>query len=659
MNHLETARKIVEWVGGPDNVNSVYHCVTRLRFSLKDNAKADAAELKKLDKVMGTNIAGDQYQVIIGNDVSKVYDAMAQQYPAFKADAAPAAEADSGSGAKKTKNPISRLFDFIAGVFAPILPAIAGAGLLKGFLALFVAWNWMSVDTDVYGILSAIGDGVFYFLPVLIAVSASRKFGANPYVGIAVVAALLYPDMGALLSSGNPVSFLGLPVTAVTYSSTVIPILLAIWLMSYVEKWVDKIMPSAVKLLFVPLITLIVVVPVTLIAIGPLGTIIGSGLSGGINWLLTEGGLFAGIILGGAMPLIVMTGMHYAIVPVILSNLATVGFDKFLPLTYISNMGQAGATFGVFFRARDKKLKSVALSTSFTALMGVTEPAMYGVNMTYKKPFVAGMIGSAAGGAFGMGFGVNAYVLAGNGGLPGLPAMIGPTFGYAVASMAIAFVVATAVSLVLGIKEDVPVPDATQFGGGQQAQPAAAALAAVPASTTPATPATAAAPQSAAAVAEEPVKIPASDETICSPMNGRAIALTEVDDPTFGDELMGKGIAFVPSEGLLASPVDGTVMNVFKTKHAIVIHSDSGAELLIHVGINTVKLRGQYFEARVQAGTRVRAGDPLLIFDLARIAEQYDTTTAMVVTNTADYASVEALEHGEVSILQPALQVKI
>ncbi|MCQ4086637.1 beta-glucoside-specific PTS transporter subunit IIABC [Saccharibacillus sp. JS10] len=645
MNNQETAQKIIESVGGIENVNSVYHCITRLRFSLKDNDKANAAELKKLDKVMGINIAGDQYQVIIGNDVPKVYGAIVDQHPALKADTTASTQS---STQKKTKNPISRLFDFIAGVFAPILPAIAGAGLLKGFVALFVAWNWMSVDTDVYRIISAIGDGVFYFLPILIAVSASRKFGANPYVGIAVVAALLYPDMGALLSSGNPVSFLGLPVTAVSYSSTVIPILLAIWLMAYVEKWVDKIMPSSVKLLFVPLITLVVVVPITLIAIGPLGTVIGNGLSGGINWLLASGGVVGGAILGGAMALIVMTGMHYAIVPVILSNLATVGFDKFLPLTYISNMGQAGATFGVFFRAKDKKLKSVALSTSFTALMGVTEPAMYGVNMTYKKPFIAGMIGSAAGGAFGMGFGVNAYVLAGNGGLPGLPAMIGPTFGYAIASMAIAFVVATIVSFVLGIKEEIAVPDVANLGNTKSE----------PTSSTTSESTTATSPSSVTIV-EEPAKIPATNETILSPMNGRSIPLTEVPDPTFGDELMGKGIAFVPSEGLVASPVNGTIMNLFKTKHAIVIHSDSGAEILIHVGINTVKLRGQHFEALVESGARVRAGDPILKFDLERIAEEYDTTTAMVVTNTPDYSVIESLEIGSVAVTMPVLKLEV
>ncbi|MDO3408505.1 beta-glucoside-specific PTS transporter subunit IIABC [Saccharibacillus sp. CPCC 101409] len=648
MNPQETAKQIVESVGGIGNINSVYHCITRLRFDLKDQGKADQAALKQLDKVMGTNIAGDQFQVIVGSDVSKVYDAMTKEYPALKADAAPPAAGTAED--KKKGNPVSRLFDFIAGVFAPILPAIAGAGLMKGLVALFVSWGWMTAGTDTYLIISAIGDGVFYFLPVLIAISASRKFGANPYVGVAVVSALLYPDLIALLGSGEPVSFVGIPVTAVSYASSVIPILLAVWLMSYVERGVNKIIPASLKLLLVPLITLLLVVPVTLIVIGPLGTFIGGGLSGGINWLLAEGGLFAGLILGGAMALIVMTGMHYALVPVILSNLATLGVDKFLPLTYISNMGQAGATFGVFLRAKDKKLKSVALSTSVTALMGVTEPAMYGVNMTYKKPFLAGMIGSAAGGAFAMAFGVNAYVLAGNGGIPGLPALIGPTFVYALEGLGIAFVVAAVVSFILGIKEEIPVPEVSPDGKKIVAAPASGAVS----TESERLPAASAAP-----AVEEPVKIPARDETIYAPMTGRAIPLTDVNDPTFGDELMGKGIAFVPSEGILASPVDGTVMNVFKTKHAIVVHSVSGAELLIHVGINTVKLRGQYFEAQVQAGDVVKAGDPLLTFDLARIAEEYDTTTAMVVTNTGDYASVEALETGGVSILKPVLKVTI
>lgn len=627
MEHQEAARKIVDSVGGTDNINSVYHCVTRLRFDLKDNGRVNDAELKKLDKVMGTNVSGDQFQVIIGNEVAKVFNVMVKEYPALKKSDAP--EPKSAEG--KKQNVISRLFEFIAGVFAPILPAIAGAGLLKGLIALLVWLGWMTAGTDTYRIISAIGDGVFHYLPMLIAFSAARKFGCNPFVAVGVSAALMYPDLSTLLSAGEPVSFIGLPVTAVTYASSVIPILLSVWLMSYVEKAVDRIIPSSLKLLLVPLLTLLIVVPVTLVAIGPLGTIIGNGLSGSINWLLSEGGMIAGIILGGAMALIVMTGMHYALVPVIISNLATLGVDKFLPLTYISNMGQAGATLGVFIRAKDKKLKSMALSTSFTALMGVTEPAMYGVNMRYKKPFIAGMIGSAAGGGFALAFGTNAYVLAGNGGIPGLPALIGPTFWFGLGGMMIAFVVATIAAVLLGINEE-------------QSE-AAVQVSAVE--------------NDAPLEVQEEQSIPAADEVIYSPLKGKSIPLSEVNDPTFGDELMGKGVAFIPEVGELASPVTGTVMNVFKTKHALVIRSNDGVELLIHVGINTVKLRGQYFEAHVQTGDKVRAGDRLLTFDLDSIANEYDITTSMVVTNTGDYRKVIPAKLGEISIKEPILKVEV
>ncbi|TKJ89517.1 PTS beta-glucoside transporter subunit EIIBCA [Paenibacillus sp. CFBP13512] len=632
MSHSQTAKQIVEAVGGTDNINSVFHCITRLRFDLKDNSKVNSNALKSIDKVMGTNISGDQFQVIVGNDVPKVFDSLVEQYPALQNSEKTTSKEDSTHSSSKKKNVISSIFDVISGVFAPILPAIAGAGLLKGLIALLVSLGWMSAGTDTYRIISAIGDGVFYFLPILLAVSAARKFGANPYVAVAVGASLLYPDMGALLSSGNGVSFIGIPVTAVSYASSVIPILLSIWLMSYVEKYVDRYMPSSLKLLFVPLITLLVVVPITLILIGPLGTFIGDGLSGVINWLIAKGGIFAGILIGGTMSLLVMTGMHYALVPVIISNLAKFGVDKFLPITYIANMGQAGATFGVFFRAKDKKLKSLALSTGLTALMGVTEPAIYGVNITYKKPFLAGLIGSAAGGAIALGFGANAYVLAGNGGIPGLPALIGPTFVYSLLSMAVAFIVAVIVSYILGIKENGVHP------AEQEVVPSA--------------------PVESDSIATS-TSVNLASEQIMSPMNGQAIALQEVNDPTFADEMMGKGIAFVPSEGILASPVTGTVLNVFKTKHAMVIRSEHGAEILIHVGINTVKLRGEFFEAHVKTGDQVNTGDLLLTFELDKIAEQYDITTAMVVTNTNDYQQIEPIQKGNIQINQPVLQLNL
>lgn len=474
-------------------------------------------------------------------------------------------------------------------------------------MALFVSLGWLATDTETYRILLAIGDGVFYFLPILVAVSAARYFKANMFVALGIGAALLYPDLTALLSAGTTPHFIGLPVTPVTYAYSVIPILLAIWIMSYVEKWVDRIIPTSLKLLFVPLITMFIVVPLTLVVIGPLGTFVGDGVSGGINWLLNNGGVIGGILIGGAMAIIVMTGMHYAIVPFVISNLAKYGYDKFLPLTYISNMSQAGATFGVFFRAKDKKLKSLAFSTGLTALMGVTEPAMYGINVVYKRPFMASLIGGAAGGGFAMMFGVKAYVLTGNGGIPGLPGLVGDTFVYALIAMALAFIVALIFSYIFGIDEQM----------------------------VEATP-----------VAE---KIAMGTEILQAPVTGELVKMSQVNDTTFADEIMGKSIAIKPNEGKLYAPANGTIISLFKTKHAIAMKSDNGAEILLHVGIDTVKLDGNYFTAHVATGDVVEQGDLLVTFDMEKIAEKYDTTTMMVITNTNEYAVVEAKENGIVT----------
>lgn len=603
MDYKQLAKEIIQAVGGKGNVNEVYHCITRLRFQLKDQSKVNEQQLKDLDKVMGTNIAGNQFQVIIGNDVPKVFDALVEENPAWKNKET----ANKTTRQKGVKGFFSNIFDALSGVFAPILPAIAGAGLIKGFMALFVSLGWLATNTETYRILMAIGDGVFYFLPILVAVSAARYFKANMFVALGIGAALLYPDLTALLSAGKVPHFIGLPVTPVTYAYSVIPILLAIWIMSYVEKWVDRIIPTSLKLLFVPLITMFIVVPLTLVVIGPLGTFVGDGVSGGINWLLNNGGVIGGILIGGAMAIIVMTGMHYAIVPFVISNLAKYGYDKFLPLTYISNMSQAGATFGVFFRAKDKKLKSLAFSTGLTALMGVTEPAMYGINVVYKRPFMASLIGGAAGGGFAMMFGVKAYVLTGNGGIPGLPGLVGDTFVYALIAMALAFIVALIFSYIFGIEEQM--------------------------------------------VEATPVveKVAAGTEILQAPVAGELVKMSEVNDTTFADEIMGKSIAIKPNEGKLYAPANGTIISLFKTKHAIAMQTDNGAEILLHVGIDTVKLDGNYFTAHVANGDVVEQGDLLVTFDMEKIAEKYDTTTIMVVTNTNEYSLIESKDNGAVT----------
>lgn len=611
MDYNKTAKSILELVGGEENVQHVIHCMTRLRFNLHDDSKADRKKIEKIPGVMGTNVSGDQFQVIIGNDVPKVYNAIIGN-SSLKADS-------NGKKSGKSKNPLSAIFDVISGVFTPILPAIAGAGMIKGLMAIAVSLGWLSDKSQVYTILNAIGDGAFYFLPILLAVSAAKKFGSNVYVAATIGAALLHPTLTALLSAGKPVSFLGLPVTAVTYSSTVIPILLAIWIAAYVEKWIDRIIPSMFKLILVPTLTMLVIVPITLIAVGPLGSIIGNWLSAGVGALFDHAGIFAGFILGGTWSLIIMTGMHYAFLPIAMNNIATMGYDVIMPSMFMANMGQAGATFAVSLRSKNKSFKSLAMTTSLTAIMGVTEPAMYGVNMRLKKPFIGALIGGAVGGAYYSALGVKYFILGGNAGLPGIASFIGDTFVWAILGFPIAFIAGAIATFIMGFEDvesdeeqDAPVTEITN-------------------------------------TAESKTEVIVAAEKLYSPIKGELKPLSEVNDATFSSGIMGKGFAIEPEEGKVVSPVTGKVTTIFKTKHAIGITSDNGAEILIHIGIDTVKLGGKHFTAHVEDGEFVEMGQTLVTFDMEAIkAEGYDLITPVLITNPDRYQSISSVTEGKV-----------
>ncbi|NUI22596.1 beta-glucoside-specific PTS transporter subunit IIABC [Bacillus amyloliquefaciens] len=601
MDYHKISKELLQLVGGEENVQSVIHCMTRLRFNLYDNAKADRSGLEQTEGVMGTNISGGQFQIIVGNDVPKVYQALMES--------SGLSDESANKTSKQKKNVLSAVFDVISGVFTPILPAIAGAGMIKGLVALAVTFGWMSEKSQTHSILTAVGDGAFYFLPLLLAVSAARKFRCNPYVAAAVAGAILHPDLTALLGAGKSISFIGLPVTAATYSSTVIPILLAIWLMSYVEKGIDRITPSSLKLIAVPMLTLVIVVPVTLITVGPLGAILGNYLSVGVNDLFNHAGIAAMILLAGTFSLIIMTGMHYALVPIMINNIAQNGHDYILPAMFLANMGQAGASFAVFLKSKNKTFKSLAFTTGITALMGITEPAMYGVNMRLKKPFAAALIGGAAGGAFYGITGVASYIVGGNAGLPSIPVFIGPTFLYALIGLFISFAAGMAAALLIGF-EDV---------------------------------------QSERDKASETPGVTAGGEIIHSPIKGEVKALSEVNDSVFSGGMMGKGFAILPEEGAAVSPVEGRVTAVFKTKHAIGITSTRGAEVLIHIGLDTVRLDGRHFEMHVKEGDTVAPGDLLITFDIDEIkAAGFDVITPVIITNTDQYSFTDVKKSGMV-----------
>jgi len=448
MNYEQLSKKILINVGGAKNISQVTHCMTRLRFNLKDDKLANKAQLEKTQGVMGIMEKGGQFQVIIGNDVKDLYKEFIK--------VAGISQTQSNHASSKKQGIFNKFLDALAGVFTPILPAIVGAGMIKALLSILLIAGYVSAKSETYQILNALSDGAFYFLPILIAISASIKFGLNPYVGTGIAAAVLYPSLTTLLTNaknaGQFLSFFGLPVTPATYSASVIPMFIMIWIASYIEKIVNKYTPNALKIILVPTVTLLISVPVFLIAVGPLGAIIGYWLSFGVTSLFQYAGPFAGLVLGGTMSLLVMTGMHYALVPLIVASIATYGYDYLLPILTVNNIAHSGAALAVFYMTKNKKLKSLSLSTGITALFGVTEPAMYGVNLRLRKPFIAVLIACATSSTFMMFFHTRSYIYM-KSGIQGIPMFFGETFIYAVIGMIISFVTAAALTFILKFED--------------------------------------------------------------------------------------------------------------------------------------------------------------------------------------------------------------
>lgn len=598
MNFERIAKEVLENVGGANNVAHVTHCVTRLRFNLKDDSKADIDKIKKIKGVMGQVNKGGQFQVIIGNDVSDVYKELLK-LGNFKS----SNNQEEEKGAKK--GIITSVFDTIAGIFTPIIPAIAGCGMLKAFLGLFVALGLISTETQTYYIFSFISDAAFFFMPLLLAYTAGIKFKTSPFLAMVIGGVLLHPSFSALVSAGEPVSFLGLPVRLVNYSSSVIPIILIVWLMSYVEKLANKFIPKVLRLVFVPLIVITVTAPIGLIVIGPLGTVIGDVLASGIMFIDSKATWTLPLIMGGLTPLIVMTGMHYSLYPALFTQLATLGYQTLMPGMLISNVCQGAAALCVSIKSKNSELKQLASSTGITALLGITEPAMYGVNLKLKKPLYAVLCGGALGGLYAGLTAVKGYTPSGSG-LPGIAAYIGPEMSNVVnilIACGIGFVATFIITWFIGFEDEVNEDEALEEISD--------------------------------------VKALKNKISIKSPVKGEAVPLSQVDDPTFAEEIMGKGIAIIPTEDEIFSPINGTVSLVFNTKHAIGLKTEDGAEVLIHIGLDTVKLNGEHFTTFVKSGDKVKVGDKLVEFDREAIKNKgYDIITPIIITNSSDYLDI-------------------
>lgn len=618
MSYDALAKEIIEKVGGVSNISSLAHCMTRLRFSLNDTSKVNIDEVKKINGVVGAVNKSGQFQIIIGTHVSQVYEAIVKQG---------GAGTDSSSDVvEEKKGFVSSIIDTIAGVFIPVVGALAGSGMIKAFLALLVAMNLIDQTGQTYYIFNFVADAAFYFLPFLLAVSCATKFKCNPYFAVVLAGALLHPNLAALKSAGDPVSLFGIPMVLASYSSSVIPIILTVWVMSYIERFAKKVSPSPVKIFLVPMIVFLVTAPIALLAVGPLGTVFGNWMAVGFDILDQKAGWAIPILMGALSPLLVMTGMHHSLSPVALAQYASMGYGTILgPGMLASNIAQAGASLAVAFKTKDTNLKAVATSGGVTALMGITEPALYGVNLPLKTPLYAAMIGGGVAGAWAGFAGMKTYASA-VAGIFAFPVYIGPeglqNMWNAVICAIIAFVVSGVVAILLFKVEESPeVEGETKEAVKDQIQ------------------------------LNKKV-------SIAAPISGITVPLTEVNDEAFASEAMGKGIAIIPQEGKVYSPVTGNIVMVFGTKHAIGLVSEEGVEVLIHVGIDTVKLNGEHFKAYVESGQAVKKGDLLLEFDIDAItAAGYETITPIIITNTAQYLDIVETEESIIQVNKDLLTV--
>ncbi|HZG18365.1 MAG TPA: beta-glucoside-specific PTS transporter subunit IIABC [Candidatus Bathyarchaeia archaeon] len=599
MKYEKLAKEILELVGGEQNVNSLVHCATRLRFVLKDVSKANKGKLERTEGVITVKESGGQFQVVIGNTVPEVYNAIGK-VSNLLSDAGKSTQASE----EKKGNFFGRAVDVISSIFAPLLGVMAGAGILKGLLLIASNAGVLSKEETTYIILAAAADSLFYFLPVLLAITTARKFGGNVFSAVTIAGALLYPSIVALKANGVATTFFGIPVTMMSYSSTVIPIILSVFVMSKLEQVCNRLIHQSVKNFVTPLISLVVMVPLTLIVFGPIGVNVGNGIADAILAAFSFSPLIAGAILGASWQLLVIFGVHWGLVPIFINNVAVNGSDGIKPATTASVFAQTGAAFGVMLKTKNKKLKTLAGSATLTALFGITEPAVYGVTLPLKRPFIAGIIGGAVGGAIIGQAGTKAFA-SGAPGLLTLPIFYGPGgegFTGLLLGIAVAFVVSAVLTYILGFEDPVEEQETENTTAEMK---------------------------------------DASGDEIVSPMEGTVIPLTSVSDPAFSSEAMGKGIAIEPNIGKVVSPVNGTVAVAFKTKHAIGLVSDSGAEILIHIGIDTVQLDGQFFHAHVKQGDQVKVGDLLVEFDIDKIKEAgYQVVTPIIITNTSNYTKI-------------------
>lgn len=614
MKYQEVSKEIVTALGGKENINSLVHCSTRLRFVLNDNTKADMDALKNNKSIMSIVEKGGQFQLVIGSDVDKLYKEIALLINL--------SEKPSKKNTKK-EGIVNKVLSVITGSIAPVIPLLAGAGMGKVLLMILTMVGWLDKSGQTYYMLNFIFDAAFYFMPAFIGFSAAKIFGCNQYLAAVICLAMLSPDWSALIKAKEAVYFIGIPVQLVKYSSQLIPALLTVWMLSYIERFVYKFTPDMVKVFMAPLLTILIAAPIAFIVVGPVANWLAQGVADIVLYTQQTFGFIAIPILAAIYPWLVSIGMHKALSPISIMLVEQTGFD---PLTRVialcSNMSQAAASLAVSIKSKNKELKQVAFSSSMTAFLGgITEPAMYGVTLKLKKPMYACMIGGAAAGLYAGIVQLKAFVYV-TPGLLSLPMWISDTDNqlvHAIITLVIASVVTFIATMIIGF--DDPVDDTTESS-------------------------------------EEVRQSDSTIATFTSPMSGEVVALEQVNDSMFATGVMGKGIAILPSEGKVYAPGNGSVEATFASNHAIGLKLENNVELLIHVGIDTVNLEGKFFESHIKKGQEVKTGDLLITFDMQAIKDAgYDLTTMIIVTNTNDYLEVLPTKSHNVKVNDVLLEV--
>ncbi|VHL45060.1 PTS beta-glucoside transporter subunit IIBCA [Streptococcus pyogenes] len=618
MTYQETAKAILAAVGGKTNIQRVTHCVTRLRLVLKNDDKVKDQQVKAISNVIGVMRKNGQYQIILGNDVNNYYQAFLSLGHFDNQDE------DHSSKAKGSI--LERLIETIAGVITPLIPALLGGGMLKVVGILLPMLGLASADSQTVAFINFFGDAAYYFMPVMIAYSAAARFKVTPVLAATIAGILLHPAFVAMVAEGKPLALFGAPVTPASYGSSVIPILMMVYLMQYIEKWVNRLVPSVMKSFLQPTLIILISGFLALVVVGPLGVIIGQGLSNTMLAIYHVAPWLALAILGAIMPLVVMTGMHWAFAPIFLAASVATPDVLILPAMLASNLAQGAASLAVAFKTKQKQTRQVALAAGISALLaGITEPALYGVTLKFKKPLYAAMISGGLVGAF-IGFvNIASYTFV----VPsiiGLPQYINPSgganFTNALIAGAATIVLAFSLTWFMGIDEESSeqvsvAADMSQVKSGLSTK-----------------------------------------QTLYAPMTGEMLFLSEVPDETFSSKLLGEGFAILPSEGEVYAPFDGEVITFFPTKHAVALKNTRGVEVLIHVGIDTVELKGQGFEQLVSVGDFVKRGQALLKMDIDFITSKgYSLISPVVVTNSAEQLEIIIQDDKKIVTKEDALLV--